>query len=664
MYRTLFHSLQNPWPAEENVGLFEEPRDYIRDGESVFLDREVKCGLYDCKAYQLRVVGYAKISLHMSAEDVVRTYSFLRSWVAQKYPRAVGRYNLNDYMVIDVVFGAPDMRPHSDKEKEEWLHGVNGIWSGWTYDLRSGPMTTLVMNFVNEIPENQRTPVKVVRHVLSCCDSTNRRDAFMCGRWDGCYDDGHHPTYWKCCYDLFCERALTNSPAKYAQCWVFSEMLTSIFRFLGIPSRTIYATNAHIDRHRDGGIDIGLTTPKGESKGSVERIESKVINDLIMSMVDTISAPAGSITISTPRGRAPSPPSLPMPAIPAPAPAVPAVPAQAACIKKEEKIIDKGAHSPAFSPREMALPLEPQIEEEKEKHPKGTHFRFGSINNQARMNLCSPTNQGMPTSPGGKVIDMKAVVGQDDSIWNFHLWTEVYIPRPDLAPPLNCASWQCLDASPMVITDTADEYEGKKIFGPCSVFALKLGIEVPHDYRYMYSAVNSLYRFWKISPEGIYYISSISYSHLDRDQIPGSSKVTLYTRDAERSRGRYVAKQDITNTYTPENSRKAYDIHHARHPALFEWVNERDILQQQQSGTAPKRLKCTPRVAKDHPYYVQICFLDSLDQVLICHRQNVVRLTAVTIPDLVDNCVKISTLIVNKSDKNWWGQVLSISTNN
>jgi transglutaminase 1 len=45
-----------------------------------------------------------------------------------------------------------------------------------------------------------------------------------------------------------------------------------------------------------------------------------------------------------------------------------------------------------------------------------------------------------PTNPDG-----------DDSIWNYHVWNDVWMARPDL--PKGYGGWQAIDATPQETSD-------------------------------------------------------------------------------------------------------------------------------------------------------------------------------------------------------------------
>lgn len=71
-----------------------------------------------------------------------------------------------------------------------------------------------------------------------------------------------------------------------------------------------------------------------------------------------------------------------------------------------------------------------------------------------------------------------------DSIWNFHVWNEVWMERPDLGREYG--GWQAIDATPQEISD--------KMFrvGPASVVAVKQGeVKRPYDNAFLFAEVNA-----------------------------------------------------------------------------------------------------------------------------------------------------------------------------
>lgn len=78
-----------------------------------------------------------------------------------------------------------------------------------------------------------------------------------------------------------------------------------------------------------------------------------------------------------------------------------------------------------------------------------------------------------------------------DSIWNFHVWTEAWMTRPDL--PTGFGGWQVVDGTPQ------ETSEGLYRTGPASVEAVRQGeIGFPYDAPFVLSEVNADLIHWKL----------------------------------------------------------------------------------------------------------------------------------------------------------------------
>ena len=59
-----------------------------------------------------------------------------------------------------------------------------------------------------------------------------------------------------------------------------------------------------------------------------------------------------------------------------------------------------------------------------------------------------------------KIWHLSQVLSRADSIWNFHVWNEVWLRRPDLAPRSSPSAeneydgWQVIDATPQEESDS------------------------------------------------------------------------------------------------------------------------------------------------------------------------------------------------------------------
>lgn len=78
-----------------------------------------------------------------------------------------------------------------------------------------------------------------------------------------------------------------------------------------------------------------------------------------------------------------------------------------------------------------------------------------------------------------------------DSIWNFHVWNEVWMSRPDLEPG-DYSGWQAIDSTPQ------EESDGLYRCGPASVTAVKKGeIKRGYDVDFLFAEVNADKIFWR-----------------------------------------------------------------------------------------------------------------------------------------------------------------------
>ncbi|KAK7497706.1 hypothetical protein BaRGS_00011101, partial [Batillaria attramentaria] len=93
-----------------------------------------------------------------------------------------------------------------------------------------------------------------------------------------------------------------------------------------------------------------------------------------------------------------------------------------------------------------------------------------------------------------------------DSIWNFHVWNEVWLLRPDL--PKGYDGWHCIDATPQ------EQSLGMFQCGPCPLAAVKKGeIHIGYDTGFVFSEVNAEVVHWVVDPEEAEYTKYSSIDH-------------------------------------------------------------------------------------------------------------------------------------------------------
>ncbi|XP_052398274.1 coagulation factor XIII A chain-like [Carassius gibelio] len=144
-----------------------------------------------------------------------------------------------------------------------------------------------------------------------------------------------------------------------------------------------------------------------------------------------------------------------------------------------------------------------------------------------------------------------------DSIWNFHIWNEVYMKRPDLLEKFS--GWQAIDCTPQETSD------GLYRCGPASVNAIKEGeVSYPFDAKFVFAEINSDVIYYKADMYGNLKIIRV-------DTVYVGKLILTQKKDSSDY-------EDITTNYKyPEGSLK-----------------EREIMQFAEQHGAPSRDYLTP----------------------------------------------------------------------
>ncbi|KAL1249296.1 hypothetical protein QQF64_020301, partial [Cirrhinus molitorella] len=121
-----------------------------------------------------------------------------------------------------------------------------------------------------------------------------------------------------------------------------------------------------------------------------------------------------------------------------------------------------------------------------------------------------------------------------DSVWNFHVWNESWMTRPDL-PPGN-GGWQVVDATPQ------ESSQGSYRCGPTPVSAVRNGqVDLKFDTPFVFAEVNSDRIYWQKKSDG-----SVSQVHVEKNSIGQRISTKAVGSDA---------RVDITHLYKyPEGS--------------------------------------------------------------------------------------------------------------
>ena len=124
--------------------------------------------------------------------------------------------------------------------------GKKGISSmHWRFHQFHSDIGQVALQLLDYLPVEQRGKVvEVARHFTMVLSKTWTAEdgtaGVLHGSWSGKYEDGTKPSAWTGTRQIF-EKYLQDpkQSVKYGQCWVFSAILTSVYRYLGIPTRSV-----------------------------------------------------------------------------------------------------------------------------------------------------------------------------------------------------------------------------------------------------------------------------------------------------------------------------------------------------------------------------------------------------------------------------------------
>nr|CAD7442811.1 unnamed protein product [Timema bartmani] len=185
----------------------------------------------------------------------------------------------------------------------------------------------------------------------------------------------------------------------------------------------------------------------------------------------------------------------------------------------------------------------------------------------------------------------------EDSIWNYHVWNDVWMARPDL--PLGYGGWQAIDATPQETSlvgragpdlplgyggwqaiDATPQETSLGFFqcGPASLEAIKCGaVGFSYDVPFLLASVNADLFRWKEDPESDRGYTKISSNKYHIGRVIFTKAPWLFDPNGDKDR------EDITNQYKAEEgelvqtSKNDY-VHTRRMHSLHFHINVERVL--------------------------------------------------------------------------------------
>ncbi|XP_062978822.1 protein-glutamine gamma-glutamyltransferase 4-like [Elgaria multicarinata webbii] len=205
------------------------------------------------------------ISVTSPADAMIGKYCLNLEIGPNVYPAGKQVYVLfNPWSKADSVFMTND-----DQRAEYVLNDTGYQYSGaslehilekpWNFGQFEENILDCCMDLLDRSqlkPILRREPVYISRTMSALVNSDDEHGVLVVS-WAGHYPDGTPPLAWTGSVPILQQYYRTQRSVRYGQCWVFSGVLTTIMRCLGIPARSVTTfecardtgTNINIDRY-------------------------------------------------------------------------------------------------------------------------------------------------------------------------------------------------------------------------------------------------------------------------------------------------------------------------------------------------------------------------------------------------------------------------------
>lgn len=130
--------------------------------------------------------------------------------------------------------------------KKEYVSNDSGYvyWSGrrakpWFFGQFTDTVLRCTFKLLMSTYSSRRDTVREVARHMSARANSFDNNGLLEGNWSGDYDGGVKPWKWNGSVKICRQYLATGKPVKFGQCWVFSGLVTSLMRCLGVPARSV-----------------------------------------------------------------------------------------------------------------------------------------------------------------------------------------------------------------------------------------------------------------------------------------------------------------------------------------------------------------------------------------------------------------------------------------
>lgn len=211
---------------------------------------------------------YMEVEVMPAADAYVGKYSMFVETVAtvgQKKATWRTKHDLPMYLLFNPWCKLDQVFIGDEGDREEYVMNERGrIWTGkptksrsWNFgqfeeECLDGALYLLEMS---ELADTARGNAVLVSRALTAMANSSDDDGVLTGRWTKEWPENCvKPWEWVGSVKIMEEYMRTKRPVRYGQCWVFSGLLTTLCRTLGIPCRSV--TNFSSAHDSDGSMTI------------------------------------------------------------------------------------------------------------------------------------------------------------------------------------------------------------------------------------------------------------------------------------------------------------------------------------------------------------------------------------------------------------------------
>mmetsp|Transcript_32351 Transcript_32351/g.42637 ORF Transcript_32351/g.42637 Transcript_32351/m.42637 type:complete len:729 (-) Transcript_32351:276-2462(-) len=175
-----------------------------------------------------------------------------------------------------------------DNERREYTEAEDGViyvGSGdrpspraWAFSQFSQPALECALVLMKGWSLRDRATPILVSRKLSALVNAQDDDGVLVGNWSGDYEGGERPTAWTGSEKILAHYLQYRRPVCYGQCWVFSGVLTTVLRTVGIPARSVTCFDSAHDCQLNRMVDKFFTRIDGELSPAEEMTEDSIWN--------------------------------------------------------------------------------------------------------------------------------------------------------------------------------------------------------------------------------------------------------------------------------------------------------------------------------------------------------------------------------------------------